>query len=170
MDSLPVMRGKLLHLFACPVMPNNFIHGKYITQYNRMSILKITHYNKHGQRYVFWGHIKADEIRGLDGSARSVRAIAPLHLTVTETKDMAKRRKITIRHKFVWAARYSRSASNRLFALAVLLRKPMFPVRWLTAAMHNGQNQNVAFFDCIKNSVREAPGQATSDIFINNAI
>jgi len=52
----------------------------------------------------------------------------------------------------------------------LFLGKPMFPIRRLPAAVHDGQYQNVMVLDAIKNGVRKASGEATSNVFINHTI
>jgi hypothetical protein len=64
---------------------------------------------------------------------------------------------------------FAQSLSSALFA-PLFLGKPMFPIRWLPAAVHDGQYQNVMILDAIKNSVRKASGEATSNVFIYHTI
>lgn len=64
MDCLSVMNGNLFHLLACSVMPNDFIHGKYITYYIIMSTHKITYNNNNRGTFICLGHNAASHQRG----------------------------------------------------------------------------------------------------------
>jgi hypothetical protein len=57
MDCLPVMNGNLFHLLARSIMPNDFIHRKYITYYIIMSVYKITYNNNRWGKFISLGYI-----------------------------------------------------------------------------------------------------------------